>query len=185
MMARVQADVVSSRGRSSIGRLELDVREAVDFLALIARAPEISREELSAGATEILELLTMLIQERTPKGATHLLRGSITHEVSGDPTAEGILGAVYSPLAYAAPVELGTRPHWPPLDPLIDWVRAKLGVADEDEARAVARRIQFKIAARGTQGAHMFEQGFEAGADLAENILSGRVERIIERAGQA
>lgn len=163
----------------------LEVDQAVDVLALLLRAPEIAREELRAGATEILELITFLVQERTPKGATHLLRGSITNELSGDPLADGMLGAVYSPLQYAAPVELGTRPHWPPLDPLIDWVRAKFDVADEEEARAIARAVRFKIAQRGTQGQGMFRQGFEAGADRAEDILAARVERIVSRMGES
>jgi len=62
-------------------------------------------------------------------------------------------------------------------------VKAKFGISEEKEARAVARAVQFKIAARGTQGQGMFQKGFEAAEEQGEEIILGRVARIIERLG--
>jgi hypothetical protein len=61
------------------------------------------------------------------------------------------------------PVELGTRPHFPPVDALMDWVKVKLGISSPTEARRVAFLVARKIAARGTQGAFMFRDAFNAG----------------------
>jgi hypothetical protein len=33
-----------------------------------------------------------------------------------------VIGVVGSPLAYALPVEIGTRPHFPPVAAILDWV---------------------------------------------------------------
>lgn len=45
---------------------------------------------------------------------------------------------------YARPVEEGSEPHWPPIEPLRGWARRVLG----DESAAYA--VQAKIAAKGT-----------------------------------
>lgn len=69
---------------------------------------------------------------------------------------------------HAATVELGSRPHMPPLQPLIDWVkrhRASFGIKGKGTQRnaktgrfetsaeivAIARAIQRKIAREGTK----------------------------------
>jgi len=51
---------------------------------------------------------------------------------------------------HAAFIEYGTRPHMPPLQPLMDWAIRK-GLADtEEEAKAVAWKIAQKIKREGT-----------------------------------
>lgn len=78
---------------------------------------------------------------------------------------------------HAAPVEVGSRPHWPPLAPLVEWVKLRqlqAGVSErsrkhlpgtstqgivadidpEEEAEGIARAIQFKIAREGTEPVH-------------------------------
>ena len=47
---------------------------------------------------------------------------------------------------YAAPVEYGTEPHYPPIAPLKKWVRRKLGVEED-----VAYAVQQKIGQEGTE----------------------------------
>lgn len=44
----------------------------------------------------------------------------------------------------------GTKPHWAPIEPLEKWVVRKLGYTFP-EAAQVARRVQLKIAKRGTK----------------------------------
>ncbi len=51
--------------------------------------------------------------------------------------------------SYAACIEFGTRPHFPPVDELKPWVRRKLGVSLKNVDN-VARRIAWKIYHYGT-----------------------------------
>lgn len=59
---------------------------------------------------------------------------------------------IFNNAPYAAVIEFGSRPHTPPLGPLIAWVRRKrkdLGIEEADVFR-VAKAIQRKIAREGT-----------------------------------
>ena len=119
------------------------------FAAGLAKAPELTIEAMTAAVYEAELYVQREATEAAPIGATHLLRPSIlaaVPEVDGD----RVIGVVGSPLQYAAPVELGTRPHRPPIQPLIDWVRGKLHVTDQAQARGMAFAIAKKIERRGT-----------------------------------
>ncbi len=47
---------------------------------------------------------------------------------------------------YAAYIQFGTRPHYPPIQPLKKWVRRKLNAEE-----SVAYAVQRKIGAKGTE----------------------------------
>lgn len=148
-------------------RLEIafDVRDALGYTEeLRERAAPVTREEFEAAMHEAVLLLEREIKEATPVGATALLRGSWASEVQSGESALEVIGLVSSPLNYAAPVEFGTRPHFPPIEPLVDWVRAKLDIQDEKDARRVARAIQITIGRRGTKG---------------QNVAGGVAERLL------
>lgn len=66
-------------------------------------------------------------------------------------TVEGLSGIVWSKEKYGLFVELGTRPHFPPVEALKPWARLKLG--NENLAWAVAK----KIAKRGTKAKPFFQ----------------------------
>ncbi len=113
------------------------------------------------------------VVERTPVGATEILRGSIFGEAV-NVTGEEVVGHVGSPEIYALPVEEGTKPHWPPRGALLQWVERVLGIAG-----AQAERVEFlvrrAISRRGTKGAHMFREGWKASED--------RIRRVWRRLG--
>lgn len=148
----------------------LDTSAAQAYARALQQAPALLEEELSASLTEATMLLEAEVKDRTPVAVTSALRGSIASEVRGE--GADLSGVVFSPLSYAAPVELGTRPHWAPLEPLALWAEKKLGVSAE-EANDVGRRVQLKIAARGTQGQFMFSQALDA--------ARGNITRFIEQ----
>jgi len=52
--------------------------------------------------------------------------------------------------SYAGAIEWGSRPHRPPVEPLIDWSERKLGVHGKD-ARRAGWAIALKIAREGTE----------------------------------
>lgn len=54
-------------------------------------------------------------------------------------------------MKYAAAVNNGGRPHWAPLNPLMDWLRVTKRVADKRQLRARAKGLQRFIAAHGTK----------------------------------
>jgi hypothetical protein len=157
----------------------MDIQGAAELAALWQQAPDIVRAELLAATTEADGLLEREIQERTPTGIGGALRTSI----KGQETvlADSVIGVVGTPLSYAVPVELGTRPHFPwPIEPLKDWVRHKLDVPPE-EVDEVAFLIARKIAARGTEGAHMFSGAFEANRVQITGMYERARDRIVER----
>jgi hypothetical protein len=142
------------------------------------RAPDIVREEMTGAMWEAELLLERAVQEKTPVGV-YVLRPSISArapEVSQDV----VIGEVGTSVAHAVPVELGTRPHFPPVEALEDWVMRKLGVP-EQEAHGVAFLVARKIAARGTPAVGMFHRSFTEKQPQVEIIFANARSRIAER----
>jgi hypothetical protein len=88
----------------------------------------------------------LVIAKVAPVGATSMLKLSAHAEFPG---SKGAMIVVDAP--YAALVEVGSRPHWAPIGPLLYWVQRKLGVTNPKTAYAMARAIQIKIARQGTK----------------------------------
>ena len=115
-----------------------------------------------------------LVIEGTPVGAT----GNLAHsdfayqQGAGDLLTEVITNGPPADV-YSAPVDLGSRPHFPPVDAIVPWVIKKFGVTDEQTARGIAFAIARKIARRGTVGAFQYEKAME--------ILQGEAVGILER----
>jgi len=161
--------------------ITIDASEAAILARAWDAAPAIVETELRAAMTEATAYLQRETQERTPV-AFGTLRASIAAR-EPQVLADQVLGVVGTPLAYAEAVELGTRPHFPPIQPLQDWVQAKLGIADEDESRQVAFAVARKIARSGTKGAFMFTEAFKAGEPQVQRIFARCRERIVARLG--
>lgn len=163
-------------------RIEIDASEVALLAKAWEAAPEMVRGELAAAMTEATAFLQRETQGRTPV-AMGTLRASIQ---AREPQilSDQVIGVVGSPLDYAEPVELGTRPHFPPIQPLQDWVQQKLGIGDEKESRQVAFAVARKIARVGTKGAFMFSGAFRASEPQVQRIFAAANERIAERLGR-
>ena len=144
------------------------------------QAPELVQREMIAAAEESAMLLQREVVERTPQGAGagSGLSGSILAQpvtfFEGD-----VISLVGTSFNYAVPVELGTKPHFPPLQPLTEWVQVVLGL-DGEEAEAAALAIARKISHHGTEGKFMFRDGFNA----AEPFIKSRFSRAIAQIKQ-
>lgn len=147
--------------------------------AQMRQAPEAVTAELMAAMTEADLLVLREVQERTPR-AQGTLRSSEHHveRLRGPFAVEGLVG---SPLNYAQPVELGTRPHFPPVEALIDWVKVKFGISDERLARSAAYLVARKISRVGTKGAAMFGDALAACEPQLAEIFGGAQARIAAR----
>lgn len=145
-----------------------------ELLAAWERAPQIAQAEMERFMHAATQFLEGEVKERTP-GAHGTLKQSIGSEVRS--LADAVIGVVGTPLSYALPVEIGTRPHFPPVAAIQDWVRVKLGL-DGPEGRSAAFAIARKIAKRGTKGAFMFRDALEASRAELERQLQLAVEAI-------
>jgi hypothetical protein len=167
---------------SEVSRIELDTSAMQDYARYLQQAPAIAREEMERSVEEALLLLERELKENTPVGAHGLLRGSITHQLRGQSLSDGlgVAGTVGSSLSYALPVELGTKPHFPPLEPLRDWVEKKLGV-DPKRSGHVAYLVARKIARKGTQGQRYAGKTLDAQGDQVNKIIAAAIPRITAR----
>jgi hypothetical protein len=166
---------------NQVAEISIDGLEA--WADVLAAAKDETLERMLPPAHEATFLMEREVTENTPVGAGGAagLRGSyhsrvITRGVSA------IEGRTASALAYATPVELGTKPHFPPIQPLEDWVTAKLGISG-DEARSVAFAVAKKIAREGTKGAFMFKRAFEENQDQARAIFERHLAAFIDELG--
>lgn len=153
--------------------------DASKLLRALEAAPDIFVEEMAAATTEGSMLLEREVIERTPTSGAGSLResiGAMPVEISG----VKVTGGVATSIAYAVPVELGSKPHWAPVAPLKDWVERKLGKRG-DEADEVAQAVRFKIARKGTKGAFMFREGFAATQPQVFAMFDAAAARAIER----
>lgn len=140
--------------------------------ALMRDYPRASEDARTARVTEAILLMEREVKKDTPWGAGPIhLRDSIFSEVrhEGQSTA-GILG---TPMEHGQPVEYGTKPHFPPIDPLEFWVEKRLGLSGK-AARSVAYAIAVSISRKGTKGRKMFSDNFEEYREQVMNIL-GRI----------
>ena len=109
------------------------------------------------------------VARRTPINLG-LLRKSISHDVRGSALAR--YGRIFSALEYAKPVEEGQRPHWPPYQPIFQWVvrkKRESGLRAKRAAFAVMRKIAGEARRRpgGTRPVEMFKKTFKDARAIA------------------
>lgn len=153
--------------------------------------------ELAAEADNVLRAvathIASLANKNSPIGANTLLSRSFY----GAPVEFGKRVDVASRTTYGEYVEFGTKPHWPPFDAIRIWVDAKVtqGVINIDlsggstsamvkrrkhpprtderskKVDAIARAIQRKIAAKGTQPQGMLARSLKEAGVTGINIV--------------
>ena len=167
-----------------VANIEIDFTEIVAMEDAFRQAPQIVMDELIAATLQSTLLAERETRERTPVGVggDGGLKGSIAAQ---EPRVleNQVIGVTGSPLNYVIPVEIGTRPHFPPVSALTDWVRIKLGVPEE-EVEEVAFLVARKIAAKGTEGARMFARMFTANEAQFAAIYRAARDRIVQRMAQ-
>jgi hypothetical protein len=158
------------------------------FISGLAQAPAELQAAIMAAIPVGLEKIGLrgvpLVQDHTPVGATGNLFGGVFAEFHQDgPVMEEIIGVHPPADMYAGPVELGTRPHFPPPSALLLWVQKKLGIENEKEAKSVAFLIARAISRRGTKGDHMFDKALDQLKLEAPGIMEREIAVAIEAAG--
>lgn len=159
-------------------KASLDLQGWAALDADFRRAPDIVREEMLKAVTEADQLLEREVKDLTPT-ATGMSRAGIFSQEQ--PLPDGAIGVVGTAQPHMVYVELGTLPHFPPVEPLEDWVRVKLGISDEKEVHSVAYRIARKIAARGTLAVGMFNRTWARQETAVVRIFEAARDRIAAR----
>lgn len=166
--------------------------------AALARAPEVVDAELRGFFAWALPHLTAEVQDRTPTDLNNL-RASVIGQTLATPS--GLLGVVGTPLAYAPPVEFGSKPHpvsEAGIQALARWAERKLPLGQTvsiktgrplkvkgigEAALAAAYAIAWKIRHHGSQGAFMFRDAWSANEARVIEGFRATVARIAARIG--
>lgn len=159
----------------------MNVRLTAFGLDALARGlrqmPETTRAELLNAMDDATFLLEREAADAMPS-VSGLTRKSITSDAFSTPA--GALGVVGSNAIAAVAVELGTRPHRPPVEPIEAWVTQKLGIAGP-EARGIAFAIANKIAKVGTKAQRPFARTLSAQLGTLEVLFEAAARRVAER----
>jgi len=132
-------------------------------------------EQAMARAAEHLRTVAF---DQTPVGATAFLRDTIGAQVSvHSQEPVDVSGHVWWQAGYAPVVEYGSRPHWPPIGPLVHWAERKLHVPP-GESHGVARRIQAAIARRGTRAQEFAQRSLALAEPLVERAFRQAADRL-------
>ncbi|MBV8250552.1 MAG: HK97 gp10 family phage protein [Comamonas sp.] len=154
------------------------------FTRGLHQAPEVTRQELLATMTQGTLLVEREAKERMPKH-TGMTAASISSDAFSTPV--GVIGTVGSSQPSATFVELGTKPHMPPVAALEPWVKAVLGVREPKEIKSVAFLVARKIARKGTKAQRPFGEAIAATESQVLRLFedcAGRVAGHLAGGGQ-
>jgi hypothetical protein len=142
--------------------ISVDTHAMTELADFWKRAPAIVRAEMKRAVTDIDLLIQGEIQQDLPRGAGGLHGAGLVGAVHTEEhvMADNVIGMVATSQPYAEYVETGTKPHAPPIQPLEDWVRAKLGLAGK-EATSAAFAIRKTIADEGTQAQPVWQDTYK------------------------
>lgn len=99
------------------------------------------------------------------------LKSSLTADVRV-PTlgSKKVVGVVGSNKSYAPYVEMGTKPHWPPLRAVETWAR-RHGISPFLVARS--------IATKGTKATKFLQNSFDSNRDTIKEIIGKAVSQVV------
>ena len=150
--------------------------------------PVLLRQAVEGGLTRATVLLRNAVETniRTPFGdkppavASGFLASSVAQEVYS--TQDHLIGQVF--LGYPADqyglfVEVGTRPHTPPLWPIMRWLNVKFGMTNPKALFFAAQRVAFEISERGTRGHFMFQRALDEHERVVLRILQEEITRSL------
>ena len=151
--------------------LSMSLGDLQAFARGLRDAPEYTDRVLQEAMTEATLLVQREWQENLPR-VSGLTARSITSDVASTPA--GVLGVVSSSQPNALFLELGTRPHMPPVAAIEPWVKAVLGISEPKGVKRVAFLVARKIAREGTPAQHPMSRAVQS--------TEGQVIAMFERA---
>lgn len=119
-----------------------------DFPQVLADLPKRFQDAAVIGLRDAANRLVGYTVEEIIKGDV-VAHGTLKDSVRAHNLADGAFVAIEAPHADA--VEHGSRPHWPPIQPLIDWALVKGLANTEAEAKSIGFLVARAISRRGTR----------------------------------
>lgn len=157
----------------SIAEYSIEVQGSKELTRALERYPQVTRSTMSKYVSRAVVGVDRAVKDNTP-----VYQGRLRSDIHGEVRHIGeveVQGAVLTTVDYAAHVEFGTAPHFPPRGPIERWAHLVLG--DSSLWYVVARAI----AARGTRARGMFAKGLlEERANIITLLRQARDE-IVER----
>ena len=148
----------------------------VEIQGLIETQRKLEQVAAEVHGTPIVNAMkdaTLLVQRGAKINApvdTGRLRASITPEIRT--MGNEVQGVVGSNVAYAPFMELGTRPHWPPIAALEVWAQ-RHGTTAFLVARAIARK--------GTKAREFLKKAFEDAKDRIYARFEKAVQEVVNK----
>lgn len=159
---------------------EVTIKGLEEAVKTFQNADKIIQQEFKTAMSKSTIKVASAAKKGAPVGVSGELRASITSKVTPI-GARDVEGRVGSPLPYAVYVEMGTRPHYPPLEPLVLWVQRKLSPSNDWQAVMIARAIQLKIGRVGTKGVKFLEAAINDTEDDVNGYFDAALDHITER----
>lgn len=127
-----------------------------DFPAILSALPEQFTDAAVRGLRSAGARLVGYTVEEITSASPHpaVATGELAGSVRSFPLDDGAIVRVTAP--HAPFMEEGTRPHYPPIQPLRDWVVTKGFAQDEASVERIARAVALKIARDGIAPRHFF-----------------------------
>jgi HK97 gp10 family phage protein len=127
-------------------------------------------KNLDAAMDDIADAILARSQELVPVDEATLKHSG--HVESEEFDKKVIYDSPYAPF-----IEWGTRPHFPPYEPIRDWTwrnRSNLGISDK-EVNGVAYQICLKIAREGTEPQPYMRPAFDEVSSRVGDIIRNRI----------
>jgi hypothetical protein len=173
----------------------VEIKGLEEAVKAFSNSDHIFQQELTKAMDQSVKSVLGSAKKAAPVGVSGEMRASLETEVKPIGSYD-VEGAVGSPLPYAIYVEMGTKPHYPPIEPLLLWVkRKKLGGTysikthrrmggkklQMDEDMPIARAIQRKIGKFGTKPTKFLENAFIANGQKIDGYFIKALDRIVQR----
>jgi hypothetical protein len=128
---------------------------------------------LRSASLRAVEFVVYEIDHAKPYPAVNF--GVLRNSVKRAATPSGAVVFVDAP--HFPFIEYGTRPHMPPIAPLVVWATRKFGV-EENEARAIAWAVAKKIAVAGTEPRFVFAKAMKRLAEIVPGEITHELELL-------
>lgn len=124
---------------------------------------------LRKGALRLERYTVQEIDRASPRPAVDT--GELRKSVDSTFVPDGAIVSVDAP--HAPFLEYGTRPFSPPIAPLMEWAKRKGFASTDEEARAIAFRVQKAFSRRGMQPRGYFAKAWaRLLSDIESDIMS-------------
>lgn len=158
--------------------MSVDANDVTAFAAKLGVFDSVLGSEARQTMQQSLDVAEVQIASRTPVNQGTLRAGTSTRILGA---SLNLTGEVVNPILYGLPVEEGRKPgKMPPVSAIELWVIRK-GIAPRGESRGVAYMIARAIGRRGTKGAYMFRDGFNAALPTIKKLWSDLPGRVVRR----